>query len=122
MKRRPGVFHGLALSAFCALASPGAAQTTSTSPGQAWASRPIRVIVSYAPGGGIDIVTRTLAQKLGEQTGGTFVVENRPGGAEGIRVTDPNAVEGALRQGLVATKNKPALVEVMVADRPYPKI
>jgi thiamine pyrophosphate-dependent acetolactate synthase large subunit-like protein len=43
-------------------------------------------------------------------------------GAEGIRVTDPNAVEGALRQGLAATKNKPALVEVMVADRPYPKI
>ncbi len=43
-------------------------------------------------------------------------------GAEGIRVTDPSAVEGALRQGLAATRHKPALVEVMVADRPYPKI
>ena len=43
-------------------------------------------------------------------------------GAEGIRVTDPNEVEGALRRGLAATKEKPALVEVMVADRPYPKI
>ena len=43
-------------------------------------------------------------------------------GAEGIRVTDPKDVEGALRQGLAATQQKPALVEVMVADHPYPKI
>jgi acetolactate synthase-1/2/3 large subunit len=43
-------------------------------------------------------------------------------GAEGIRVTDPKDIEGALRQGLAATKEKPALVEVMVAQRPYPKI
>jgi tripartite-type tricarboxylate transporter receptor subunit TctC len=49
---------------------------------QGWpAARPVRIVVPYAPGGGIDIVARTLAQKLGEQTGGTFVVENRPGGA-----------------------------------------
>jgi thiamine pyrophosphate-dependent acetolactate synthase large subunit-like protein len=43
-------------------------------------------------------------------------------GAEGIRVTDPKDVEGALRQGLAATKHKPALVEVMVAEQPYPRI
>jgi acetolactate synthase-1/2/3 large subunit len=43
-------------------------------------------------------------------------------GAEGIRVTDPKNVESALRQGLAATKQKPALVEVMVADKPYPKL
>jgi tripartite-type tricarboxylate transporter receptor subunit TctC len=49
---------------------------------QSWpAARPVRIVIPYAPGGGIDIVARTLAQKLGEQTGGTFVVENRPGGA-----------------------------------------
>jgi thiamine pyrophosphate-dependent acetolactate synthase large subunit-like protein len=43
-------------------------------------------------------------------------------GAEGIRVTDPADVESALRQGLAATKKHPALVEVMVAERPYPKL
>ena len=43
-------------------------------------------------------------------------------GAEGIRVTDPKNVESALKQGLAATKQKPALVEVMVADKPYPKL
>jgi len=43
-------------------------------------------------------------------------------GAEGIRVDDPKEVESALRQALAATKHQPALLEVMVADRPYPKI
>jgi acetolactate synthase-1/2/3 large subunit len=43
-------------------------------------------------------------------------------GCAGIRVSDPKDVEGALRQALAATKKQPALLEVMVADRPYPKI
>ena len=43
-------------------------------------------------------------------------------GAEGIRVTDPKQVGEALRQGLAATRKQPALVEVMVADHPYPKL
>jgi len=43
-------------------------------------------------------------------------------GAEGIRVSEPKQLEGALRQALAATKHRPALVEVMVADRPYPKL
>jgi acetolactate synthase-1/2/3 large subunit len=43
-------------------------------------------------------------------------------GAEGIRVTETKDVEGALRQGLAATKKRPVLVEVMVARHPYPKI
>ena len=43
-------------------------------------------------------------------------------GAKGIRVTDPQDVENALREGLAATKHQPALIEVMVAEHPYPKL
>ncbi|MBI4252077.1 MAG: thiamine pyrophosphate-binding protein [Candidatus Tectomicrobia bacterium] len=43
-------------------------------------------------------------------------------GCEGLRVADPKDLEGALRQGLAATKAKPALVEVMVDRQPYPKV
>jgi thiamine pyrophosphate-dependent acetolactate synthase large subunit-like protein len=43
-------------------------------------------------------------------------------GAEGIRVTDPDDVEEALRQAQATTRTRPALVEVMVAERPYPKL
>ena len=63
----------------------------------------------------------------GHTYGTTFQSPNfaeiaRACGAEGIRVTDPKDVEGALRQGLAATKRQPALIEVMVAEQPYPKI
>ncbi len=46
---------------------------------QDYPSRPVRVVVPSAPGGGFDLVGRVLAQKLGEQMGQAFVVENRPG-------------------------------------------
>jgi tripartite-type tricarboxylate transporter receptor subunit TctC len=77
----PAIRHALAFAAACALAAPAAAQTISTASGQGWPARPVRIIVPYAPGGGIDTVARVLAQKLTEQVGGSFVVENRPGGA-----------------------------------------
>ncbi|NBR28410.1 MAG: tripartite tricarboxylate transporter substrate binding protein, partial [Betaproteobacteria bacterium] len=46
---------------------------------QAWPTRPVRIIVPFAPGGGVDTVSRFLAQKLTEQLGNSFVVENRAG-------------------------------------------
>jgi tripartite-type tricarboxylate transporter receptor subunit TctC len=47
---------------------------------QAWPERTVRVIIPFPPGGTLDKVGRMLAQRLGEQFGQTFVVENRPGG------------------------------------------
>ena len=46
----------------------------------AWPARPVRILVPYAPGGGVDIVARALFVKLAEQSGVPFIVENRPGG------------------------------------------
>jgi tripartite-type tricarboxylate transporter receptor subunit TctC len=46
---------------------------------QDYPARPVRVVAPSAPGGGFDLVGRVLAQKLGEETGQAFVVENRPG-------------------------------------------
>lgn len=43
-------------------------------------SKPVRVIIPFPPGGTLDTVGRLLAQKLGEQTGQSFIVDNRPGG------------------------------------------
>ncbi|GAB3765523.1 tripartite tricarboxylate transporter substrate binding protein [Ramlibacter monticola] len=47
---------------------------------QTYPSRPVRVIIPFPPGGTLDTLGRSLAQKLAEQTGQPFVVENKPGG------------------------------------------
>ncbi len=47
---------------------------------QAWPSKSVRVVIPFPPGGTLDTVGRLLAQKLQEQTGQSFVVDNRPGG------------------------------------------
>ena len=47
-------------------------------------TRPVRVIVPVAPGGGADITARLTAQWLSERLGQQFIVENRPGGGTNI--------------------------------------
>jgi len=47
---------------------------------QAYPNRPVRVIIPFPPGGTLDALGRALAQKLSDQLGQSFVVENRPGG------------------------------------------
>jgi tripartite-type tricarboxylate transporter receptor subunit TctC len=47
--------------------------------GQVYPNRPVRLVVPFGPGGGSDYVGRLIAQKLTEQMGQQFVVDNRPG-------------------------------------------
>jgi tripartite-type tricarboxylate transporter receptor subunit TctC len=49
-----------------------------------WPTRPVRVIVPSSPGGGTDAFGRILAQALSEQTGQSFVVDNKPGASGNI--------------------------------------
>lgn len=51
---------------------------------QNFPTRPIRIIVPYAPGGSTDVVFRLLAPRLSEDLGQPVVVENRPGGSSTI--------------------------------------
>src|SRR5262245_14637524 len=51
---------------------------------QAYPSRPVRIVVPLAAGGGSDITARLIGQWLSERLGQQFVIENRPGGNSNI--------------------------------------
>lgn len=64
----------LALAGACLL-SPWAASAQAP----VWPSKPVTLIVGTPPGGAIDAYARALAQQLGKVTGGTFIVDYKPG-------------------------------------------
>ncbi len=73
-KVRPAQVTVAACLVVAALAGPLA--TSAETP---WPSKPITFVVSYAPGGGADLVARLLAERMGTALGQTIVVENRAG-------------------------------------------
>jgi len=80
---------------------------------QAYPSRPVRVVVPFPPGGAPDLVGRTLANRLGERLGQSFVVENRTGAGGNIAA---EAVAKAPPDGytLLATSDGPLVINPSV--------
>ncbi|MBP6900174.1 MAG: tripartite tricarboxylate transporter substrate binding protein [Burkholderiaceae bacterium] len=67
------------LAALLALAASCLGHVQAQAQAPAWPARPVKIVVPYAPGGAVDVVTRKIAAKLQEQTGQTFFVENKAG-------------------------------------------
>jgi tripartite-type tricarboxylate transporter receptor subunit TctC len=62
------------------LVAAGAALLCATLYAADFPSQPVRIVVPFAPGGGTDMVARTLADRLGPVLGTQVLVDNRPGG------------------------------------------
>ena len=86
---------------------------------QDYPSKPIRILVPFAPGGAVDTSTRILTQKMQERLQWNFVVENRPGGNGFIATT---AVKSAAPDGytlLMAHTGEFAVNPALFSNVPY---
>jgi len=89
MQRRQFVLSSLALATAPLLAMPSMARA------QKLGARPIRIIVPFAAGGGVDVFARLLSEKLRQKHELTIVIDNRPGangslGGNAVRIADPD--------------------------------
>ncbi|MDF3838346.1 tripartite tricarboxylate transporter substrate binding protein [Cupriavidus basilensis] len=85
---------------------------------QTYPSKAVRVIIPFPPGGPTDTVGRMLAQKLAEQTGQSFIVDNRPGG-QGIIGADAVAKGAADGYTLLFSASTFTTTPMTLKSSPY---
>ena len=85
---------------------------------QSYPVKPVRIVLPFGPGGVADIVTRTIAPKLGEGLGQQVVVENLPG-AGGIRASETVARAEPDGHTLLLLTNGNAVSQALFKSLPY---
>jgi tripartite-type tricarboxylate transporter receptor subunit TctC len=78
----------------------------------AYPERTIRIVVPFAPGGGTDVIARTLAQEMAKDLGATIIIENKPGagtiiGTQSVAASEPDGY--TLLMGTFANAVNPSL-------------
>src|SRR3981081_3376508 len=91
--------------------------------GAAWAQsgfplKAVHILVPYPPGGGVDILARTLGDELSRQWGQSVVVENRPG-AGGVVASQALATSPPDGHTLMVVASGPATNPFLYAKLPY---
>lgn len=106
------LFIGLAMQA-------SQAQTAANA---VWPTKPVKIVVTFPPGGAPDTLARILAEKWGQATGQTFTVDNKPGagGNIGADFVAKSAADGTTL--LIATVGTHAINPALYAKMPYDNI
>ncbi len=85
---------------------------------QEYPTRPVRIIVPFAPGGSADVFGRFLAQRLQESMGQTFLIDNRPG-AGSVIGTDAVAKSAPDGHTLLLMSNTHTVNESLIPTKPF---
>ena len=90
--------------------------------GQPYPSKPVRIVVGFAPGGGTDIVARLLAQKLSDSLGQPFLVENKAGATGTIGAASVATSPADGHTLLMGHVNSNAIAPALMPRPPYDPI
>ena len=82
--KRPVTFSRRQLLA----AALGSAASSVVRAQPAWPAKPLRIVVGFPPGGGVDVMSRTVGQPLGDALGQSIVVDNKPGAVGNLAAYD----------------------------------
>jgi tripartite-type tricarboxylate transporter receptor subunit TctC len=111
------------LNSFARLAAAlVAALVASTASAQAWPTKPVRLVVTFSPGGSSDIVARALSVPLGAKLGQPIIVDNKPGAGGTIGAAE---IARAAPDGynlLMSNTTPISLSPAMLAPPPYDSI
>ena len=114
--------HVLTVSSlFIGLAIMQASQAQ-TAANAVWPTKPVKIVVTFPPGGAPDTLARILADKWGQATGQTFTVDNKPGagGNIGADFVAKSAADGTTL--LIAAVGTHAINTALYAKMPYDNI
>ena len=100
------------------LAATGLAAMLAPAGAQDYPTRPVRIIVPFAPGGSADVFGRFVAQRLQEAMGQNFIIDNRPGAGS---VIGSDAVAKSAPDGytLLLMSNTHTVNESLIANKPF---
>src|ERR1041385_2264969 len=84
-----------------------------------WPERTMRIVVPFAPGGGTDVIARTLAQEMAKDLGAAIIIENKPGagtiiGTQAVAASEPDGY--TLLMGTFANAVNPGLYAKLPYD------
>ena len=85
---------------------------------QAFPSRPVRIVIGFPPGGGIDILARLIAPVMSERLGQPVIVDNRPGANGQVATQAVSQLDADGHTILFGTAGNLAINQVLYPDRP----